>query len=151
VRSWNPTDKLDTHLSYDLSKDDRELLMAEDPFACVAFWIKNKSRFPVLYEVALRILAIPASQCLSERALSAAANAQPANRDSLMPSSPNDILFKRSKADAEANLSPELRLKLFARDILPIRIEQVVNWNNSLPRLDETNFFVLSADVDDPS
>jgi hypothetical protein len=92
-----------------------------------------------------------ASQCLSERALSAAANAQPANRDSLMPSSPNDILFKRSKADAEANLSPELRLKLFARDILPIRIEQVVNWNNSLPRLDETNFFVLSADVDDPS
>jgi hAT family C-terminal dimerisation region len=78
------------------------MLQFDDPIACVQFWIRHKGRFTTLYEAALRILAIPASQCLSERAFSAAENAQPATRDSMIPSTLSDMIHLRSKAESAA-------------------------------------------------
>jgi hypothetical protein len=69
---WNPREKIDRYLRYKISRQDKELLQSDDPFACVCFWIRQRGRFPIVYEAALRILAVPVSQCLSERVFSAA-------------------------------------------------------------------------------
>jgi hypothetical protein len=78
------------------------MLHSDDPIACFKFWIGHKGRFTTLYEAALRILAIPVSQCLSERAFSAAGNAQPAPRDSMLPYTLSDIIYLSSKAESAA-------------------------------------------------
>jgi hypothetical protein len=100
---WNPREEIDKYLRYKISQQDKELLQSDDPFACVYFWIRQRGRFPIVCEAALRILAVPASQCLSERAFSAAGNAQPATRDSMLPSTLSDIIYLRSRADSEAD------------------------------------------------
>jgi hAT family C-terminal dimerisation region len=88
------------HLKID--REDKYMLQSDDRIACVQFWIRHKGQFTTLYEAALRILAIPASQCLSERAFLAAGNAQPATRDSMLPSTFSDIIYLRSKAESAA-------------------------------------------------
>jgi hAT family C-terminal dimerisation region len=98
---WNPRDEIERYLQYTLGREDKTMLQSDDPFAIVNFWIRQKGRFPCLYEAALHILAIPASQCLPERAFSAADNAQPTTRDSMLPSTLSDIIYLRSKTECE--------------------------------------------------
>jgi hAT family C-terminal dimerisation region len=98
----NPKFEIEKYLHLKIDREDKYMLHSDDRIACVQFWIRHKGRFPTLYEAALRILEIPASQYLSERAFSAATNGQPATRDSILPSTLSDIVYLLSKAESSA-------------------------------------------------
>jgi hypothetical protein len=90
-------DELQSYLSMPLSKHDADLLMSDDDFSVPRFWVRHEKTFPALSAAALRILAIPASQCASERNFSAAENVQSSKSSRMLPSTLNDILYLRSK------------------------------------------------------
>jgi hypothetical protein len=80
-----------------ISKTDADLMGYDDDFSVPRFWVRHERTFPALSESALRILAIPASQCASERKFSAAENVQSSKSSRMLPSTLNDILYLRSK------------------------------------------------------
>ena len=43
-------------------------------FDLLQWWRENMNKFPVLHHIAMKVLAVPASSCTSERAFSSAAN-----------------------------------------------------------------------------
>jgi hypothetical protein len=90
-------DELQSYLSMPISKTDADLMGSDDDFSVPRFWVRHERTFPALSEAALRILAIPASQCASERNFSAAENVQSSKCSRMLPSTLNDILYLRSK------------------------------------------------------
>jgi hAT family C-terminal dimerisation region len=91
-------DKLQRYFKSTISESDRILLQSGDKFALVRFWLRKESVFPCMTEASLRILAIPATQCSSERNFSAAELAQPSKSSRLSPEALESILYLRSKS-----------------------------------------------------
>lgn len=56
--------------------------LSEDP---LKWWKQNSALYPVLAELAQKYLAVPASQCTTERAFSTAGNIVTSDRASFLP------------------------------------------------------------------
>jgi hAT family C-terminal dimerisation region len=80
-----------------LSQRNVDLMRSDDEFSVHRFRIRHDKTFQGLREVALRILAMPASQRASERIFSAAENEQSSWSSLTLPSTLNDILDLPSK------------------------------------------------------
>jgi hAT family C-terminal dimerisation region len=91
-------DELQRYFNCSVSENDRELLQPDDKFALVKYWLRKDSTFSCMTEAAVRILAIPATQCSSERNFSAAELAQPSKSSRLSPETLDCILYLRSKS-----------------------------------------------------
>jgi hypothetical protein len=91
-------EELQRYFSSTISDSDRTLLQSDDKFGLVKFWLRKESVFPCMTEASIRILAIPATQCSSERNFSAAELAQPSKSSRLSPEALDAILYLRSKS-----------------------------------------------------
>jgi hAT family C-terminal dimerisation region len=91
-------DELQRYFSSTISDSDWTLLLSDDMSGLVKFWLRKESEFPCITEASIRILAIPATQCSSERNISAAELAQPSRSSRLSPETLDAILYLRSKS-----------------------------------------------------
>lgn len=81
-----------SHAIQELQKylEDPLLPRTEDP---LKWWMENKSKFPNIYELALKLLSIPATSVPSERLFSKSGRLLEDNRNRLAPKKTNMILF----------------------------------------------------------
>ena len=72
------------------------LLSTEGVYSCpLVWWKENQSSYPHLWELAKRILAIPATSAPSERVFSVAANVVNKKRVRLDPDTVNLLIYLR--------------------------------------------------------
>ena len=68
----------------------------EDGFTVARFWYEKRNKFPILHQVALRVLATPVSSASSERVFSSLKKLVTSDRSRLSAKNIEDILVARS-------------------------------------------------------
>lgn len=63
--SSNDNDELTTYMDYMVRNSEQEMLISTD--GIVYYWLSKQRGFPILSNIALRVLAVPGSSAASER------------------------------------------------------------------------------------
>lgn len=87
-------DELDHYHIDDIHMD--QSYSVEGDIGVAKWWIDNRGKYPELFEIAMRVLATPASSCSSERNFSCVNNIVTSKRTCLRPKGVDDLVFLRS-------------------------------------------------------
>lgn len=68
----------------------------DDAMAAPTFWLRQRTVYPELHEVAMRLFATPASSCTSERVFSVVARTLTPDRSRMTPENLSNIVISRS-------------------------------------------------------
>ena len=80
----NYSTELDSYLNENCLKNDKDVIM---------WWEENKNKFPLLFQLSLKYLCIPATSCASERVFSKAGEIVGAKRSRIKPNHVNNLIF----------------------------------------------------------
>ena len=80
----NYSTELDSYLNENCLKNDKDVIM---------WWEENKNKFPLLFQLSLKYLCIPATSCASERVFSKAGEIVSAKRSRIKPNHVNNLIF----------------------------------------------------------
>ena len=76
--------ELDSYLNENCLKNDKDVII---------WWEENKNKFPLLFQLSLKYLCIPATSCASERVFSKAGEIVSAKRSRIKPNHVNNLIF----------------------------------------------------------